>query len=125
MIALKGYEDNVPVFRNILSVLKNGMLYIGGEVKNELGGSLNNITFDTMPDRIRITNASMIVANNGYTWLDWDKTFNIRNGKLMKGDGYSLYDLLEKASSGSGSDESETGNVAIDGYYLVEPLEEI
>jgi hypothetical protein len=39
-----------------------------------------------LPDRVNIKDASMIVANNGYIWSDWNKMFAIVNGQLTQPD---------------------------------------
>ena len=122
MVGLRGKENNKTVFRNVISALKNGVLYIGGEIQSELGTSLGDISFDTLPDKVRITNASMIVANNGYIWADWSKFFNIKNGQLMTEEG-SLQDYFEAIGEAFGNASRKgTGDVPVEGYYLEEPL---
>lgn len=127
MIGLRGKENDKTVFRNVISALKNGVLYIGGEIQSELGTSLGDMSFNTLPDKVRITNASMIVANNGYIWADWSKFFNIKNGQLMTEEG-SLQDYfgaISNAFGHIGSTGKSTNNIDIEGYYLIDPLEEM
>jgi len=110
-----------------MTVLKNGILYIGGEIRAESGAKLD-MAAGRIPDRVRINDASMIVANNGYVWLDLAKTFGIYDGKLSspdeKGRGslLSMITTIYDALSGSTSGASD-GNISVDGYYLEEPIE--
>jgi len=111
-----------------MTVLKNGILYIGGEIRAESGAKLD-MAAGRIPDRVRINDASMIVANNGYVWLDLAKTFGIYDGKLSspdeKGRGSllsmitSIYDSLSGISGGAGSSDSD---IPIDGVYLEDPI---
>lgn len=127
MIGLRGNENNKSVYRNLLSVLKNGILYVGGEIRDKSGSRFNNIPVGQIPDKVKIVGSSLIVANNGYTWMDWKKTFGIIDGKLTtpdeNGNGslysllFNLYDALSNSSSNS------SGKVEKDGYYLEEPFE--
>lgn len=126
MIALKGKENNKTVFRNVISALKNGVMYVGGEVQSELGTSLGDINFNTLPDKVRITNASMIVANNGYIWADWSKFFNIKNGQLMTEEG-SLEDYFKAISSAfeRASSKETSSDISVEGYYVIDPVTEV
>lgn len=129
MVGLRGTKNNQATYRNVMTVLKNGILYIGGEIRAESGAKLD-MAAGRIPDRVRINDASMIVANNGYVWLDLAKTFGIYDGKLSspdeKGRGSllsmitTIYDSLSEISDGSSGSDSD---IPIDGYYLEEPIE--
>lgn len=127
MVGLRGTKNNQAIYRNVMTVLKNGILYIGGEIRAESGAKLD-MAAGRIPDRVRINDASMIVANNGYVWLDLAKTFGIYDGKLSspdeegRGSLLSMITTIYDALSGSTSDASG-GNISVDGYYLEEPIE--
>lgn len=127
MVGLRGTKNNQAIYRNVMTVLKNGILYIGGEIRAESGAKLD-MAAGRIPDRVRINDASMIVANNGYVWLDLAKTFGIYDGKLSspdeegRGSLLSMITTIYDALSGSTSGTSG-GNISVDGYYLEEPIE--
>ena len=134
MVGLKGYTNNQPQFKNILSVLKNGMLYIGGEIRSESGAKFDDrMEVGQLPDRVNIKDASMIVANNGYIWSDWNKMFAIVNGQLTQPDENgrgSLMSILEEIfnafeSLSHGESSGGGGDIQTAGYYLEDPIEEV
>jgi hypothetical protein len=52
---------------------------MGGEVAGEYKDSLSNLEgLDYIPDKISIIQPSFILANDGRMWMNWDKTFRIR-----------------------------------------------
>ena len=126
MISLKGMKDNedsksaTPVLKNIITALKNGMLYIGGEIKSELGTDISQLPMNQIPDRVSIVDASMIVTNDGYIWMDWSKVYNISNGQLMSGEG-SMMDWLQSFGDYL-SNLSSSNGIEVSGYYIEDPL---
>ena len=130
-ICLKGEDTtkNQTVYKNVLSVLKNGCAYLGGEIKNSNKSNLDIESMDYLPDEISIVEPSMVVANNGVIVSDWETMFDFTkdsNGKINGIGVQSLGALLDKLSldggGGGGSSSSSSGEVALDGYYLADPL---
>lgn len=131
----KDQITNNKIYRNILSVLKNGSLYMGGEIQGEYGQvlDLNNIGY--LPDKIRISNPNLILTGDGRIFCDWNKFYQIKNGQLQES-GNSLEDILTilasgissggtsgGGSSGSGGDTpSGGGGTTVSGYYLIDPI---
>lgn len=70
-------QDGNFVYKNILSVLKNGALYMGGVITDYYGKSLDIASLSYLPDEIRINQPSLILTNAGQIWCDWDKFFGI------------------------------------------------
>lgn len=78
MITAGGTDsDGNFVYKNILSVLKNGSLYMGGVITDYYGKSLDISNLSYMPDEVRINQPSFILTNAGQMWCDWDKFFSI------------------------------------------------
>ena len=122
-IALKGAtENNKTEYKNILTVLKNGYLYLGGTITDYYGHDLLISNFSLIPDKIRIASPQLILSNTGYMWFDFHKTFPIENGELVTNK--SLMDLINMGGGGSssGSGSSTTGTGLPAGYYLIDPL---
>lgn len=109
-------------YRNILSVLKNGSLFIGGEIRDEMGGQIET-QFEYMPDKIKIINPQITMSIDGYMWCDWSKFFNIgydSNGNLLYQVNNSLADYLNAITGGGSSDkDSDSG---LTGYYFLDPM---
>lgn len=119
-IALKGQtDDNTVEYKNILTVLKNGYLYMGGTISDFYGSKLELSSFNLLPDKIRISNPQFVLSNNGYMWFDFYKTFPIADGQLTYG--MSLMDMLN-AGGGLGGSSSGTNTGLPSGYYLIDPL---
>lgn len=124
MTALSGESENNTVYKNILSILKNGCLYIGGTVSDFYGRKLEMSSFGLMPDEVRINDAKIVMANDGKVWMDFHNLYAIdENGNLTD---TSLWDLLEQLSSGITSiGSSITGSTETglpEGYYLIDPI---
>lgn len=108
-------------YRNILSVLKNGSLFIGGEIRDEMGGQIET-QFEYMPDKIKIINPQITMSIDGYMWCDWSKFFNIgydSNGNLLYQVNNSLADYLNAISGGGSSGDTDSG---LTGYYFLDPM---
>lgn len=125
MTALSGENSSGIVYKNILSILKNGCLYIGGTVSDYYGRKLTMSSFGLMPDEVRINDAKIVMANDGKVWMDFHNLYAIdQNGNLTD---TSLWDLLEQLSngitSGSGSSSTSTSGLA-EGYYLIDPIKD-
>ena len=126
MSALSGESNGDIVYKNILSILKNGCLYIGGTVSDYYGRKLNMSNFGLMPDEVRINNAKIVMANDGKVWMDFHNLYAIdQNGNLTD---TSLWDLLEQLSNGissigSGGASTDTSGLA-EGYYLIDPIKD-
>jgi len=113
-IALKGKDSGGQiVYNNIITVLKNGYLYMGGELLNYYGKKLNMKDFKLLPDKIRVSNPQFILSNSGYMWMDWGKMYQISDGNLAMDK--SLLDMI--TTLGSMGSSSYTS-----GYYLIDPL---
>lgn len=126
MSALSGESNGDIVYKNILSILKNGCLYIGGTVSDYYGRKLNMSSFGLMPDEVRINNAKIVMANDGKVWMDFHNLYAIdQNGNLTD---TSLWDLLEQLSNGissiSGGGASTDTSGLTEGYYLIDPIKD-
>lgn len=123
MIAAAGEENTNYKCNNILSVLKNGVLYMGGEITDYYGKKLDISSLQYVPDEVRINNPSIMMSNTGQIWCDWNSfycAYKDVDGTL-KYTSYSLMDLInaieEWSEENSGSSDS-TVNQA--GYYIDE-----
>lgn len=126
-IVLKGQNQQTQetVYQNLFTILKNGTLYLGGQVAGEYRESLRDLAgLDYMPDRISIIRPSFILANDGRMWMNWDKTFRIRNdGQIGDENDKSLWYYLKNGGSGGSSDDgSGDGGPTVTGYYLIDPI---
>lgn len=126
MTALSGENEGDVIYHNILSVLKNGCLYIGGTISDFYGRKLEMSSFGLMPDEVRINDAKIVMSNDGKVWMDFRNLFAIdENGNLTD---TSLWDLLEQLSNGissiGGKPSDSSGNVSgmKPGYYLIDPI---
>lgn len=109
-----------PVYKNILSVLKNGSLYMGGEIEGEYGQKLNLSNIGYLPDKVRISNPNLILTGDGRIYCDWNKFFQLKDGQLQES-GNSLAQALEAIIANSGSTSGGTSSY-LSGYYLIDPL---
>lgn len=74
-----GFENNQT--RNILTVLKNGALYLGGTIKNTNG---SNISSDSnMPDKIQVQDAYMYIEGNRLH-MAFDSIVDSRTGESIE-----------------------------------------
>ena len=120
MIASKVKDDSGAIsYKNILSVLKNGCLYIGGQVADEYRNALNISGFEYIPDKVSIIEPSFILSTDGTIFSDWNKMFNMTNGVATKS---SLAAMLTQLDSGTTTTTSTTDSGLSTGYYLVDPL---
>lgn len=127
MIALKGEKNGSTTYQNIFSVLKNGHLYIGGDIKTATGENLNIPGFAYIPDEVKISSPSMIMSNEGNLWTDWSKFFNkISDSELGDTSLQQFINNIQEglvngggSSSGSGSSSS---SIQTSGYYLTDPI---
>ncbi len=108
-------------YQNILSVLKNGVLYIGGTIGDEYGKALNIQNLGYLPDKVRISESNFMVANDGRIFCKWDKMFRINEDYTLD-DQTSLMDALANIGSSSGSSSSGSSSGLSSGYYLIDPL---
>lgn len=124
MTALAGKdEDNETVYHNILSILKNGCLYIGGTVSDFYGRKLDMSSFSLMPDEVRINDVKIVMSNDGKVWMDFHNLYAIdEDGNLTD---VSLWEILSQMTAGgtisSDSSSTDTSGLAA-GYYLIDPL---
>ena len=123
MIALTGEDaNNKIVYNNVLTVLKNGCMYIGGTVNDFYGRPLNIEHVGQMPDEVRINDAKIIMANNGMVWMNFKKVFMIDDATGDLSD-VSLWNAI-----GSGikvDEEDEKNELGIpSGYYLIDPIKD-
>lgn len=122
-IALKGHDDlGNTAYKNVLTVLKNGYLYMGGTITDFYGNTLSLSGFNLLPDEIRIAKPEFILSNSGYIWMNFNKTYPIwEDGSLETGT--SLLDMLNSLGSAiSGGSGSISGSGLPSGYYLIDPL---
>lgn len=127
-ICLKGEntEKNSIVYKNVISVLKNGCAYLGGEIRNKNKSLLDIENMDYLPDEISIIEPSMVVANNGVIISDWEMMYDFTkdsNGHINGITTQSLGELLDKIDSNitSGGSSSDSG-ISQSGYYIADPL---
>jgi hypothetical protein len=65
MISTINHSKSEVKYNNILSVLKNGVLYLGGTVTDFYGKKLDIYGLQYMPDEVRINNPSIVMSRNG------------------------------------------------------------
>lgn len=119
-IAIAGKDsDNSDVYRNILSVLKNGSLYIGGIIENEFGQQLNLPNIGYLPDKIRVREPGIIMTNDGNMYCDWDKFFYLQNGAITD---LSLMKALNSIQTNLGNIAGGMSTGMASGYYLIDPI---
>lgn len=120
-IALRGTAENgETVYNNVLTVLKNGYLYMGGTITDFFGHDLDITNFNLLPDEIRIAEPKFILSNTGYMWMDFAKMYPIDpNGTLSYS--RSLWDMLSSLGESAGSGQSGQSGLPA-GYYLIDPL---
>ena len=119
-IILKGNTNGKTSFNNVISVLKNGCLYIGGEVKDNYGRDLPSTEMSRIPDEIRINLPTIIMSNNGTIWCNWNKFKYIDDdGRLYD---RSLLDILQNIGEGIGSIDGGD-DIQVAGYYIEDPIE--
>ena len=127
MLSLSGEdENNNIVYNNILTVLKNGCMYIGGTVNDFYGRPLKLNSFGQMPDEVRINDAKIIMSNNGMVWMNFKKVFMIDDdtGDLSN---ISLWQAIQTGGGGKTEDsdkEESTNNGLPSGYYLIDPIKD-
>lgn len=127
MLSLSGEdENNNIVYNNILTVLKNGCMYIGGTVNDFYGRPLKLNSFGQMPDEVRINDAKIIMSNNGMVWMNFKKVFMIDDdtGDLSN---ISLWQAIQAGGGGKIEDsdkEESTNNGLPSGYYLIDPIKD-
>ena len=127
-IALAGRDaNNNVVYNNVLSVLKNGCLYIGGTINDFYGRKLNLNNLGQLPDEVRINDAEIIMANNGMVWMNFKKVFMIDDTTKKLSD-VSLWEAIGSGVKSSGTDKEEgdaTNDLGIpSGYYLIDPIKD-
>lgn len=133
MISAAGEEGSNYKCNNILSVLKNGVLYMGGEITDYYGKKLDISSLQYLPDEVRIINPNILMTTSGQIWCDWEEFYYAKkneDGSL----GYTTFSLktfmdkIEKwieelkgslSNFGSGSSSSSSG-YGTTGYYIDE-----
>ena len=128
-------QDGNFVYRNVLSVLKNGVLYMGGTITDFYGKALDISSLSYLPDEIRINDPAFILTNAGQIWCDWDNFFGIVDKDGTKGftttslksvlDGYneSLNILAQSVTdyfTALSSMSFYSGGTS-DGFYITDP----
>lgn len=123
-IALKGQNvDTGEIeYKNILSILKNGYLYMGGTINDYYGNTLDLSSFGLLPDRVRINQPQLCMSNSGLVWMNFGKIYPIGDNGVF-GTEVTLLDLLNSIGNlaTSGSSSGNTSNLSA-GYYLIDPL---
>lgn len=121
---VSGNTDGATIqYNNVLSVLKNGVLYMGGTVKDYYGKNLNISGLEYLPDEIRIFNPSIMMSNNGQVWSDWGQFYCAYRNEdgTMQYTSYSLLDLINDIKKWSTSvSEPSTGTFPVEGIYINE-----
>ena len=69
--------------RNILSILKNGQLLIGGTVEGP-DGDLTNTLINNIPDEIKIVDPQILMTQDGTIRMDFDKFENMQGQSLSE-----------------------------------------
>lgn len=118
-IVLQGNKDGGTVFNNVISVLKNGCLYIGGEVRDYYGRQLSISDMSLIPDEIRIDTPTIIMSNSGTLWCDWSKFkyINPNTGNLVD---YSLMDAFNGITDGI----NDNRTTSTTGWYIEDPIKD-
>ena len=78
-------KNNNGVTKNILSVLKGGQLFIGGEITD-----VNNspVSIDAIPNKIKVKNAGILIDANGNVCINFNQ---------IKQDGQSIDNYVDQA----------------------------
>lgn len=125
-ICLSGEDTDtqLPVIKNIFSVLKNGCAYFGGNIKNANKSNLDLNNLDYLPDEIAIEEPSMVITNDGNIVADWEMFYDFvkTNGKISGISSQSLGEILHALDNGGGYNGSEIPGVSVSGYYIQDPL---
>lgn len=79
-------EDNSEDInkRNILSILKNGQLMIGGTVKGANDLDLADSNMSEIPDEIKISNPQILMTQEGIIKMDFDNFQNMNGESLSQ-----------------------------------------
>ena len=126
MISTINHSKSEVKYNNILSVLKNGVLYLGGTVTDFYGKKLDISGLQYMPDEVRINNPSIVMSRNGQIWCDWSSFFLAYNDNgTYQYTTFSLMDFVNAIQNWSGSSSSSnssgTDTAAVAGYYIEDP----
>ena len=111
-------------YNNILSVLKNGVLYLGGTVTDYYGKPLNISGLQYMPDEVKISDPSIVMSRNGQIWCDWNQFYlAYKSNGVYQYTTFSLMDFVNAIQSWSGaaSGGGSSGTAAVAGYYFDDP----
>lgn len=120
MIASAGVSGNELACNNVLSILKNGVLYMGGTVADYYGNKLNISGLQYMPDEVRIMNPTILMSNTGQIWCDWTQFYcAFEKDGIMNYTSFSLMDFMNAMKNWSNT-VSGVDNVPIEGMYLDE-----
>lgn len=124
-VCLKGSdsETNEPVVKNIFSILKNGLAYFGGDIKNKNKSNLSSQvqqSLEYLPDDISIVNPTMIITNDGTIICDWDNMYDFQkeNGNITGIGTQTLMQALQAIDANTAGGTS----AASAGYYFIDPL---
>lgn len=122
-----GRENGTSIeIDNVLSILKNGVLYMGGTITDKYGKKLDINGLSYLPDEIKVYNPSIVMSNSGQIWCDWDQFFYSRRDPqtgILSPTNVSLLQVFEEIQSWSGnlsSTTTQSGNVSISGYFIDE-----
>lgn len=112
-------------YNNILSVLKNGSLYLGGTITDYYGKNLNIGSLSYMPDEVRISNPSIVMSRNGQIWCDWSSFYlAYKENGVYKYTTFSLMDFVNAIQNWTGTitsstiDETSADYAEVAGYYF-------
>ena len=76
-------EDNSNK-NNIFTILKNGNLFIGGQILYPDGSSTANMKMSKMPDVVRIDNPKIKMTNDGTVYMDFNNFKDMNNNSIIE-----------------------------------------
>lgn len=119
-----GRENGTSIeIQNILTVLKNGVLYMGGIITDKFGKELDVSGLSYLPDEIRVQNPAIVMSNSGQIWCDWDQFFCAYRDPetgILSPTQTSLLHIFKTIESWSRSSGSSNGTTTVSGYFIDE-----
>ena len=80
----QGESEEVLNKSNIFSILKNGNLFIGGDILYADGSTTQDTEINAIPDIISIVNSKIMMTNDGQVSMDFDKFVDMEGKSLTK-----------------------------------------